>query len=91
MFYAGIDWADDHHDAVVIDQAGKTQGSLRVVHSVAGLAQLNSFLKEFTPDPTQMACVIETSQGLLITSLLEAGWAIYPVRGTGRIRQKNTH
>ena len=79
MFYAGIDWADDHHDVVVIDDTGKTLGSLRVAHNLSGLSQLNSFLKEFTTDQAQLACVIETNQGLLITNLLEAGWAVYPV------------
>ncbi len=79
MFYAGIDWADDHHDVVVIDEAAKTRGSLRVDHSVSGLAQLNSFLKEITPDPTQLACIVETSQVLLVAALLEARWAVYPV------------
>ena len=28
MFYAGIDWADDHHDIVVIDEADTRKGSL---------------------------------------------------------------
>ncbi len=79
MFYAGIDWADDHHDVVVIDETAKTRGSLRVDHTVSGLSQLNSFLKEITPNPAQLACIIETSQGLLIAALLEAGWAVYPV------------
>lgn len=79
MFYAGIDWADDHHDVVVIDEASKSREALRVDHSVSGLAQLNSFLKGITPDVAQMACIVETSQGLLIAALLEAGWAVYPV------------
>ena len=26
-----------------------------------------------------MACIVETSQGLLITHLLEVGWSVYPV------------
>lgn len=79
MFYAGIDWADDHHDVVVIDEASKSRQTLRVDHSVSGLAQLNSFLKEVTPDSDKLACIVETNQGLLITALLEAGWAVYPV------------
>ena len=37
MWYAGIDWADDHHDVVVIEEAGRKQGELRVAHSAAGL------------------------------------------------------
>jgi transposase len=79
LFYAGIDWADDHHDVAVIDAAGNRQASLRVKHTSAGLAQLSAFLLNFTPDPLQLACIIETNHGLLIASLLESGFAVYPV------------
>src|SRR6266566_1381863 len=54
MFYAGIDWADQKHDA--------------------WLAQL---LGQQTKD--QMACIIETTHGLLIAFLLEHDWPVYPV------------
>ena len=27
MWYAGIDWADQHHDVVVIDEAGHPPGA----------------------------------------------------------------
>ncbi len=74
MCYAGIDWADDHHNVVVIDDAAKTCGSLRVDHSVNGLAQLNSFLKEITSDSVQLACIVETSQGLLIAIMSPGNW-----------------
>lgn len=79
MFYVGIDWADDHHDVVVIDEANQSKGTIRVQHSVSGLAQLDKFLKAISPDPNQLACIIETSQGLLIAHLLEVGWPVYPV------------
>ena len=45
MWYAGIDWADQHHDAVVIDEAGKRVGTTRVAHSAEGLDTLVAFLK----------------------------------------------
>jgi len=81
MWYAGIDWADAHHDALVIDETSRQAGSLRVVHSPEGLKQLNAFLEQISgPDGRdQMACIVETSRGLLIASLLEAGWHVYPV------------
>jgi transposase len=81
MWYAGIDWADAHHDLVVIDAAGRQVGLLRVAHSPSGLKQLNAFLEHISgPDSRdQMACIVETSRGLLITALLEAGWPVYPV------------
>lgn len=79
MFYAGIDWADDHHDVVVIDESAQRKGSLRVEHNVSGLSQLIAFLKATTPAGEQLACIVETNQGLLITALLEGGLAVYPV------------
>ena len=45
MWYAGIDWADQHHDAVIIDDAGKRVAAIRVEHTVAGLAKLTGFLR----------------------------------------------
>ena len=28
MWYAGIDWANDHHDALVIDETGRQVGAI---------------------------------------------------------------
>ncbi|GAB4430111.1 MAG: IS110 family transposase [Chloroflexi bacterium OHK40] len=81
MWYAGIDWADDHHDAVVLDHEGQLLTTLRVAHSVTGLAELTTALTRITgPDAKdQLSCIVETNHGLLITALLEAGFAVYPV------------
>jgi hypothetical protein len=57
MLYAGIDWADDHHDLVIIDDTGRTLGSLRVSHNSTGLTQLHEFLAKFAPEQTGMACI----------------------------------
>jgi transposase len=78
MWFAGIDWADRHHDTVVIDEAGRKVAQLRVEHSPDGLKKLVSFLRELAP-LDQIACILETKHGLLITTLLEAGLALYPV------------
>jgi len=81
MWYAGIDWADTHHDALVIDEKGSQVGSLRVDHTPQGMSKLNAFLEQIigTAPKEQMACIIETTHGLLIAHLLEAGWPVYPV------------
>jgi transposase len=81
MWYAGIDWANDHHDALVIDETGRQVGTLRVDHSPQGMSKLNTFLEQIIGQESkeQMACIIETTHGLLIAHLLEAGWAVYPV------------
>jgi transposase len=81
MWYAGIDWADQHHDALVIDEKGHQVATLRIDHTPQGLAKLNTFLEQIigTEAKEHMACIIETTHGLLIAHLLEAGWPVYPV------------
>jgi transposase len=81
MWYAGIDWADQHHDVLVIDEQGHQVGSLRIDHSPQGLVRLTTFLQQILGSfpKEQMACIIETTHGLLIAHLLETGWPVYPV------------
>ena len=79
MWYAGIDWSDQHHDVVVIDEDGRKVASRRFAHSAEGLADLTAFLRGVAPALGQLACIIETTHGLLIAALLEAGLAVYPV------------
>jgi transposase len=82
MWYAGVDWADTYHVVVVIDETGQQVAIKRVAHTVEGLAQLTSFLFEIVGTPErreELVCIIETTRGLLIAALLEAGFPVYPV------------
>jgi transposase len=79
MWFAGIDWADSHHDVLVLDEAGREVGSLRIAHTKAGLADLSRFLLAIAKTPDQLACIVEINHGLLIAALLEAGFPVYPV------------
>src|SRR5216683_7708136 len=67
--------------ALVINEQGRQVGSLRVDHTPQGITRLNLFLEQIVgAEPKEeMACIIETTHGLLIAHLLEAGWAVYPV------------
>ncbi len=77
MWYAGLDWADSHHDVEVIDETGHHMSSRRVAHTAEGLAELIAFLQGIAP-LDQIACIIETNQRLLISTLVEAGCTIIP-------------
>src|SRR5712692_9286508 len=79
MWYVGLDWADTHHDVVVLDEAGRRVGSRRFAHSHEGLNELKLFLLGIAASPEELACIVETNHGLLITFLLEAGIPVYPV------------
>jgi len=81
MKFCGIDWANDHHDALSIDEQGQPLGSIRVSHTPEGLSQLDAYLERIAgPEgKEQVACIVETTHGLLIAHLLEQGWPVYPV------------
>lgn len=91
MWFAGVDWADTHHDVQVLDETSRQVGSCRITHSVEGLTQLKDFLLSITgPErKEEMACIIETTHGLLIASLLEAGLLVYPVNPKTVDRRRN--
>ena len=82
MKFCGIDWANDHHDALSIDEHGRQLGRIRVAHSPEGLSQLDGYLEQRAGPggKDQVACIVETTHGLLIAHLLEQGWAVYPVK-----------
>jgi transposase len=63
----------------VLDEQGHRVGVQRFAHSLEGLNALKQFLLRIAVDPEQLACIIETNHGLLITFLLEAGIPVYPV------------
>jgi transposase len=79
MWYVGLDWADTHHDVEVQDEEGKRVGARRFAHSHGGLNELQAFLLGIAASPEELACIVETNHGLLITFLLEAGIPVYPV------------
>ncbi len=64
-----------------IDEQGHQLGAIRVAHSPQGLSQLDAYLERIAGPggKEQVACIVETTHGLLIAHLLEQGWAVYPV------------
>jgi transposase len=90
MWYAGIDWADTHHDILVIDERGQKLTSFRIAHTPEGLHDLTSRLEAICGphNKAEVACIIETTHGWLITALLEAGFAVYPVHPKTRDRKR---
>jgi hypothetical protein len=53
MWYGGIDWANNHHDILLIDEKGRQVGMLRVDHTPQGMSRLNTFLEQIVPRDAQ--------------------------------------
>ena len=73
--YAGLDWAKDHHEVVVLDRAGTIVADFRFTHDAAGWAE---FRKRMLAYPT-LAVTVETSQGAAVAELVNSGVTVYPV------------
>lgn len=77
-YTVGIDWASDHHDVCVLDQTGRIRTEFRVAHSAAGLAELLTRLGRLGP-PETIALGLERPSGLLVDTLLDAGYRVVPI------------
>ena len=90
MLHVGIDWADDHHDACVVDDQGKKLSAFRITHNAEGFAELLERIRNLQSDKSQVAFCLETSQGLLVDFLLDQGYRLYPVnpKAASRCRER---
>ena len=73
--FVGFDWAGNHHDGVLVDFCGKIVEAFNFDDTAEGWQRLIKTLSKH-PDP---AVAIETSSGVTVERLLEAGYAVYPV------------
>jgi transposase len=88
----GIDWAEDHHDAALVDAGGKVLARLRITDDAAGLAALLELLAahgDSQQDPVPAA--IETPRGLLVACLRATGRPVYPVNPMSVARYRDRH
>jgi transposase len=90
----GDDWAEDHHDIEVMDQAGKVLARRRLAEGVAGMSELHELIGRFLPEDTDDAEVvigIETDRGPWVAALVAAGYAVYPVNPLQASRYRQRH
>jgi len=77
-YFAGLDWASDHHDVIVLDRTGAVQAEFRFAHTAAGWAEFTQKMQPYVGAPI----TLETSSGPAVDQLLQRGWTIYPVAPT---------
>jgi transposase len=93
--FAGDDWAEDHHDIEVMDEAGKVLAKKRLPEGAAGMAQLHALIGQFVPeddmDSAEVVIGIETDRGPWVAALVAAGYAVYPVNPLQASRYRERH
>ena len=91
MIFVGIDWAEAHHDACVIDDAGDIAAKRRVPDGVNGVGLLHELIAEHADDPNDVVVGIETDRGLLVGALVAAGYHVYAINPLAASRYRDRH
>ena len=91
MLFVGMDWAEDHHDVCVMAEAGAVLGTRRVADSVAGIGELHGLVAEHADDDEQICVGVEIDRGLVVWSLLEAGYQVYAINPLASSRYRDRH
>ena len=89
MLFVGDDWAEDHHDVEVVDDAGTVLTRRRLAEGLQGVTRLHALVAEHLPDawadlePGQAAAMvkvgIETDRGAWVAALVAAGYEVFPI------------
>jgi len=95
--FAGDDWAQDHHDAGLMDATGRRLAKARLPEGVAGLARLHAMIGEQLgedadeDDAGQVAIGTETGQGPWVAALIAAGYTVFAVNPLQASRYRERH
>src|SRR5919106_6189394 len=95
VLFVGDDWAEDHHDVEVQDEAGRRLAKAKLAEGITGIARLHELLAEHLEqdaEAEQVVVGIETDRGPWVQALLAAGyqvWAINPLQ-VARYRERHS-
>lgn len=91
MLFVGDDWAQEHHDVLLMDEAGAPIGSRRLPEGLAGAAALHAMIAEHAEDPSEVVVGIEKDHGLWVDALAAAGYQVYAVNPMAVARYRDRH
>jgi transposase len=91
VIFVGDDWAEDHHDIELMDDAGRTLARRRLPEGVAGVGMLHGLIATHAEDPSRVVVAIETDRGLWVAALVAAGYQVYAINPLAVARYRDRH
>jgi len=89
--YVGDDWAEDHHDVHLMNEAGERLAARRLPEGVEGVTALHELVAEHASGPHEVIVGIETDRGPWVMALLAAGYRVYAVNPRSASRYRDRH
>lgn len=91
MIFVGDDWAEDHHDVYLMDEAGTRLASRRLPEGMTGIRGVHELIAAHCEDPAQVMVGIETDRGLWVTALVAAGYQVWAINPMAAARYRDRH
>jgi hypothetical protein len=91
MIFAGVDWAEAHHDVHLEDEQGRRLGGGRLPEGVEGIARFHELAARHADDPAEVVIGIETDRGLFVAALVAAGYQVLAVNPMSTSRYRDRH
>jgi transposase len=92
--FAGDDWAEDHHDIELMDEAGRVLARRRLPEGPAGIGQFHELVGAHLGGDdadVQVLVGIETDRGPWVAALIAAGYTVFPVNPLQASRFRARH
>ena len=91
MLFVGDDWAEDHHDVYLMNDAGDRLASRRLPEGLVGIARVHELIAEHAEEPAQVVIGIETDRGLWVDALTAAGYQVFAINPLAAARYRDRH
>jgi transposase len=91
VIFIGDDWAEDHHDVHVMDEAGRRLDSRRLAEGLRGIGELHELIATYVEEPDQVVIGIETDRGLWVQALNAAGYQVFAINPLAVARYRDRH
>jgi transposase len=89
VLFVGHDWAEDHHDIALVNEAGRRLASVRLPDGVEGVARLHTLVLEHADD--EVVVGTETDRGLFVAAMVAAGYVVYAINPKAVDRYRDRH
>jgi len=91
MLLVGDDWAEDHHDVYLMDEAGALLAAQRLPEGLAGIGQFHELIAAYADDPGEVVVGIEKDHGLWVGVLAASGYQVYAINPMAVARYRDRH
>jgi len=91
VVFVGDDWAEDHHDVHLMDEAGTRLAARRFPEGAVGIGGLHALIAEHATDPGQVVVGIETDRGLWAGALSATGYQVFAINPLAAARYRERH